>query len=182
MADHSIHALMAAARAMEEVVLPAVDKGHPLAMEQAHLVARFLKLFGQRWVYAQDRNRFELHHYEELAENLLDDAAQVSPAIAAALQAALATAQQTGQQAGASVDEVRAAAQRLAGVLTALVRTAQLLGHPTSDRIEQRVLHAAQDLLGMQRAWFLPQGWEPDPSAIRPLEAWFAALQPARGG
>jgi hypothetical protein len=176
MADHSMNALMAAARAMEEVVLPAVDKGHPLAMEQAALVAKFLKLFGQRWAHANDRNRFELHHYAQLAAALQTDAAEVSPSIAAALQAANTAAEHTLQKPGVGAMELQSAAQAVAGVLTALVRTAQLLGHPASGRIEQRVLEASAELLGMQRAWFLPQGWEPDPAAIRPLNEWFATL------
>ncbi|MCW5653895.1 hypothetical protein [Hydrogenophaga sp.] len=174
MADHSINALMAAARAMEQVVLPAVDKGHPLAMEQATLVTRFLKLFGQRWLHGHERNRFELGHYADLAEALQADAQQVSPAVAQAMAEAQLAARRSLDSADAATSELQARAQALAGVVTALVRTAQRVAHPARDRIERAVLEASAELLRMQRAWFLPQGWEPDPAAIPTLEGCFA--------
>ena len=42
MADHTINALSAAARALDEVIFDAVDAGHPLAREQTRLVSKYL--------------------------------------------------------------------------------------------------------------------------------------------
>ena len=40
-------------------------------------------------------------------------------------------------------------------------------------RVETTVLLASKSLLDAQRAWFLPQGWEPDPSVVPPIESAF---------
>jgi len=177
MADHSINALRAAARAMQEVVLPAVDPSHPLAREQAALVAKFLSLFAERIDHACDRNRFELLHYLGIAQAQLDDARQLSPAIADALVQAVRAGSALRDQAGVPVQTVRDAAQELAAVLTALVRTAAAAEAPLRGRVEARILEASKQLLDMQRAWFLPQGWEPNPKAVPPIDQVFDAMR-----
>jgi len=175
MADHSLNALRAAAKAMEEVVLQAIDPSHPLAREQATLVAKYLRFFEQRLDYAQQRNRFELAHYLALGKDSMDDARAVSPAVAQALGDAVRQAQALVDDAGARPSGLQAAAQELGGVLTALLRTAAAVDAQACGRIESRVLGASRRLLDMQRAWFLPQGWEPDPAAVPPIDKAIAA-------
>ena len=171
MADHTLNALQAAVRAMEEVVLPAVDPTHPLAGEQARLVTRYLSLFAQRMPLLGERNRFELLHYAALARTLQADADSLSPAIAAALRQAGADSDVLLLDPAATVQAVQAAAEHLAGVISALVRTAPAAPAAQRQRIETEVLVASGRLLQMQRAWFLPQGWEPDPGAVPTLAA-----------
>jgi hypothetical protein len=170
MADHSINALRAAARAMTEVVLPAIDPRHPLAAEQAGLVAKYLHLFAERIDFVGARNRFELQHYGALAEALAADARRLSPAIAEALDTAAAGAGALLRDPAARPSALQAAARELAALVGALVRTAAEAEPGLRRRIEQRVLADAGALMQMQRAWFLPQGWEPDPAAVPPLE------------
>jgi hypothetical protein len=169
MADHSLNTLRAAARAMHEVVLPAVDRAHPLAAEQAGLVARLLDLFAERIDLLGDRARFELQHHLALADAVQADAAALSPAIGQALAHAATQGRACLREPAARPSQQQAAAQALAGVLSALVRTAGGAAPPLRARIEGQVLQAAQALLQMQRAWFAPQGWEPDPAAVPPL-------------
>ena len=84
MADHTINALNAVARAMDDVIFDAVDPGHPLAREQARLVSKYLKLLQSRLEYAYDRNRFELGHYTDLAV-ALSAAPVTGPKLAASM-------------------------------------------------------------------------------------------------
>lgn len=171
MADHTANAMAAAARAMEEVVLPAIDPAHPLAREQAGLVLKYLRLWGSRLDHLYDRNRFELGHYLGLAQDLAAGPMPPSGAIAAALDEAVAAGRSLMDEPGARAPDMQAAAQRLAGVISALVRTAGSLNDGSSAHIEALVLERSKDLLDAQRAWFGPQGWEPDPAKIPPIEA-----------
>jgi hypothetical protein len=171
MADHSLNALQAAARAMEEVVIPALDPEHPLAREQAHLVARYLALFSQRLDLIGARNRFELQRYLEIARDLRDDAHEVSPSIGDALDRAIADGMALRDEVSTLPSQWQAAARELAAVLTALVRTASTGASVHRRRIEERVLDGSRPLLEMQRAWFLPQGWELDSDALPPIQA-----------
>ena len=174
MANHTINALSAAARALDDVVFDAVDPGHPLAREQTRLVSKYLKLLHSRLEYAYDRNRFELSHYTDLAGDLLADARTLSPAIATALDSAVEEGRRLRDLPGARAPNLQAAAQRLAAIITALIRTAAGAEPALRQRVEGAVLLASKSLLDAQRAWFLPQGWEPDPSVVPPIEGVFA--------
>ena len=173
MADHTINALSAAARALDDVIFDAVDPGHPLAREQTRLVSKYLKLLHTRLEYAYDRNRFELSHYIDLGGDLLGDAATLSPAIAAALGTAVEQGQRLRELPGARAPDLQAGAQRLAAIITALIRTAAGAEPARRQRVESAVLLASRSLLDAQRAWFLPQGWEPDPAVVPPIEGAF---------
>ena len=177
MADHTINALNAAARALDEVIFDAVDPGHPLAREQTRLVSKYLKLLHSRLEYAYDRNRFELSHYTDLAADLLADAGMLSPAIATAIGSAVEEGRRLRDLPGARAPALQAAAQRLAAIIAALIRTAASADPALRRRIEAAVLVASKSLLDAQRSWFLPQGWEPDPAVVPPIEGAFALPQ-----
>jgi hypothetical protein len=170
MADHTLNALRAAATAMEEVVLPAIDPQHPLAREQAGLVARYLRLFEQRLDHAYQRNRFELAQACELGEALLAPPFGVSPAIGGALRDAARAGRQLLDSASARPSMLQAAADELGQLTTALVRTVAAVKPALSPQVERLVLEKSSAWLQMQRAWFRPQGWEPEPCTVPPLE------------
>jgi len=170
MADHSLNALRAAARAMEEVVLPAIDAQHPLAREQAGLVLRFLNLFEQRLDHAWPRARFELARACELGQALLAPPYDVSPAIAAAMREAVANGQQLLATASTRPSALQAVSTGIGQLATALIRTLASVRPELSGQVERLVLEKSAPWLDMQRAWFLPQGWEPDPSAVPSID------------
>jgi hypothetical protein len=182
MADHTENAMLAAARAMQEVVLPAIDPAHPLAREQAGLVLKFLQLWQGRLDFMYDRNRFELREYVSLARELRAGPLPRSPSILEALDDAIARGMELVERPGARASDLQAAAQRTAGVISALLRTALDIADPCLPRIEAAVLTRAKRLLDAQRAWFLPQGWEPDSRDIPALEVAFAPDQGRTGG
>lgn len=170
MADHTLDMVRSALRAMQEVVLPAVDRRHPLALEQATLVARMLQLLEQRIPWLVARNRYELEQAVLLGEALAADAGAVSPAIASALAQAVRTGRALLADAAALPPALQQAAHELNGLVTVLVEVAA--GCDDAERcrrMERRVVQGAIAVLAMQRAWFLPQGWEPDASAVAAL-------------
>lgn len=170
MADHTLDMVRSAVRAMQEVVLPSVDRGHPLALEQATLVAKILQLLEQRLPWLVARNRFELAQAAGLGETLAADAATVSPAIAQALAQAVAHGRALLEDAGAAPPALQEAANQLNGLANVLLEVAaQHADAATCRRMERHVLATSGAVLAMQRAWFLPQGWEPDPSAVAAL-------------
>lgn len=170
MADHGLTALRSAARAMEEVVLPAIDAHHPLAREQAGLVLRFLQLFEQRVDYAYQRNRLELRNACDLARSLMQPPFDVSAAISRQLADALATGEALLGNASARPSQLQHTATQIAGLVTALIRTLDAVQPALAGEVEQRVLDHAGPWLAAQRAWFLPQGWEPDATAVLSID------------
>ena len=170
MADHTLDMLRTAIRAMNEVVLPAVDRDHPLALEQATLVTKILQLFEQRLPHWPARLRLELRHHVALARDVAADAARVSPALAEALAAAALRGDALLADGDAAPAQWQEATRELGGLADALVTAAQGGDDARRRRIEAAVLVAADAVLTLQRAWFLPQGWEPDPAAVPALE------------
>ena len=171
MADHTPDMLRSAIRAMQEVVLPAVDRQHPLALEQATLVTRILQLLEQRLPWLGARSRFELAAHAALAGELAGDADAVSPAIAGALGAAATAATALLADSAATPPQQQACAREIGGLVATLVEVASATAEAERrQRIERKVLEHTAAILDMQRAWFLPQGWEPDPGAVPPLE------------
>jgi hypothetical protein len=173
MADHTDNALRAAIRALDEVIYDAIDPNHPLAHEQTKLVSKYLQLILSRQEYAHDRLQFDLSHYIEMAEHVKADANLVSPAISQALEETLAKALQLKQSSSARELDLRNCSQKLAAILTALVRTTSEANHELRKRIEKIILLDSKAFLDAQRAWFLPQGWEPKPELVPSIEQVF---------
>jgi hypothetical protein len=170
MADHSLNAIRAAAKAVEEVILPALDPKHPLAREQAGLVARTLRLLEQRLEYAHARNRFELEQACDLGQALSAPPFDVSPALLQALSDAVQTGRGLLALPQARPSQLQAATTALGELVAALVRTTDAVRPQVLPQLERLVLERSSAWLDMQRAWFLPQGWEPAPDRIPPLD------------
>lgn len=170
MADHSLNAIRAAAKAMEEVILPALDPKHPLAREQAGLVARTLRLMEQRVDYAYARNRFELAQACDLGQAVAVPPFDVSPALDTALRDAVQAGRELLASPQARPSQLQAATTTLGELVAALVRTVDAVRPQALPPLERLVLEKSSAWLDMQRAWFLPQGWEPAPDRIPPLD------------
>jgi CRP-like cAMP-binding protein len=172
MADHTRNTLAAAARAMRDVIIPAVDRTDPLALEQAKIVAQVLEFVEQRIDHVHERARFELLHYRALVQEIREDVSAFSLALSAAIDQELESSAAIVADPAASTQAVADEATSLAELVSAGVRASQ--GETSGPRIELAVLNAARELLDMQRAWFLLQGWESDPSVVPALDAVFA--------
>jgi hypothetical protein len=148
MNGHTSIALKAAAKALEEVIAPAVDGETPLATEQVQLVRGVLEFVEQRLDHEHALRRFELAHYLDLAR-------EVGLAPDSALR----------DDPGASTAELRDAAAGVAAAISAHVRSS------TDRHVLLAVVSASRPFLDAQRAWFAPQGFEVDPYVLPSIDA-----------
>jgi hypothetical protein len=167
MANHADNDFRAAAKALLDVVAPAIDPANPLAKQQLKLVVDWLDFYRSRLPYNQDRERLELDVQLRTAQAIVTAApAAATGELGQAIDAATAVHADLGPR-PARVREVTAA---LEDAISALVRKSVDFDTPTRTAIERVVVRDARHLLEAQRAWFLPQGIEPDPQALPPLE------------
>jgi hypothetical protein len=171
MTDHTTIALRAAGKALEEVVAPAVDSGHPLAAEQLRLVTGVLSFVEQRLGYHYARSLFELRHHLELAQTLSGHATACPPEISEALSAAVGQASPLVAEPCARTEDLQRVTADLAAAISALVRAAGAAGGTTSREVNRAVLAASRDVIDAQRAWFLPQGFEADPQLVPSIDS-----------
>lgn len=170
MADYTDNSLRASIKALNEVVLPALDPSDPLATEQLRLVSGFLKFLGARLPYVHDRNRFELEHYLALGERLIADAQRASPQVSQHLDQAIADARVLLGSRQASVAEMRCITAALSASISGLVRVVAGADPALRQRVEQAVLVGAKPWVDMQRAWFVVQGFELHPNELPSLD------------
>lgn len=171
MIDQMDDGLLAAIKALDEVVAPALDATNPLAVEQLRLVSRFLGFVRARRGLQWPRDEFELRHQLALAGELLP----MTPASHAGQRERLARASEAGravaQRDDASQEDVRNAIDGLTAALAALVRAVAVDDDVVRRPIERAVVLASKSLYDAHRAWFLPMGFEPDPKLVPPLDA-----------
>ena len=170
MANHADNDFRAAAKALLDVVAPAIDAHNPLARQQLKLVVDWLHFYRSRLPYNQDRERLELEVQLEMARAVAAAAPDAAGAAGAALRAAIDGAATVHARLGPRPVEVRSVTARLEDEISALVRLSPTFDEPARRSIERVVVRDAKTLLDAQRAWFLPQSIEPDPGAIAPLE------------
>ena len=176
MANHADNDFRAAAKALLDVVAPAIDPQNPLARQQLKLVVEWLDFYRSRLPYNQDRERLELAVQLETAQAI----ASVAPTAAVtALRAVIGAAATIHAGLGPRPVEVRAVTARLEDEISAVVRLSPGFDEPARQSIERVIVRDAKVLLDAQRAWFLPQGIEPDPEAIPPLDDALRIRKPA---
>jgi hypothetical protein len=180
MADYTDNALLASIKALDQVVLPAVDPADPLAGEQLRLVSGFLKFLRSRLPAWHARQRFELQHYLNMAQQLAADARGVSDEVSQGLDAAIDAARTLQAREAASVAEIVDATAALAAPISALARTVATGPDELRRRVEREVMAGSKRWVDMQRAWFLPQGFELHAGELPSLDASLVACVPAR--
>lgn len=177
MADHTDNALRASIKALNDVVLPALDPADPLAMEQLRLVASFLEFLRGPLPYLHGRNRFELSAYLELGRRLLPEARLCSAEVVASLESGIAAGAALLMRADASIDAMQSATAELSAAISALVRVVASADDAVRHRVEQAVVSASKPLLDMERSWALPQGFELDAASLPPLASALEVVQ-----
>lgn len=179
MADYTDNAFLASIKALDKVVLPAVDANDPLAAEQLRLVSGFLKFLRTRMPHLDQRHFFELNHYLTLAEDVAADARLVGVEVAQRLDAALAQARAVQASARPDAAAVQAASAALAAPISALVRSVADAETALRQRVEQKVVAGSRRWVDAQRAWFAPQGFELHADELPALDAALATSSPA---
>lgn len=167
--DHTDNQLRACIKALNEVIGPAMA-ADAQAGEQLFLVTDYLGFLRSRLDNLLDRDRFEVRHYVTMGTALADDAAACSPSTANALADAVSAAESVLHRADARMPEMKAAAANVAAVITRLVREAAGADEAVRSRIERTVVELSEDKIQLDRTWHAPQGLEPDPGSLVPLD------------
>ncbi len=167
MIDHTDNDLRAAAKALRDVVAPALGVDNALAIQQLKLVIDWLDFYRSRLPLVQDRRALELSVQLQTARRIApamppEDAVPLLTAIeaGAAVLAALKVHPTQLQTVIAQLEEV---------ISTAVQRSSEL--DPVQQQvIERAVIEDTRPLLDAQRAWFLPHSVEAAPELLPALE------------
>lgn len=160
-------------KAMKDVVIPAVDGDNRLAVEQAQLVVGMLSLMAHQLPLQFRFDRDELQRLLAYTQGLtelrshdraLGEAVQQLAGSRAAGAAALERCIGDPAQLTSAIRELRQAAGAL---VTAAAESADEAAY---RQVEAAMLELSKEQLLRDRALVLPQGWEPDPTAVPPIE------------
>ena len=156
-------------KAMNDVVLPALDPKNPLAQEQARLCMGMLSVMAAQLPLQFRFDCDELTRLLGLSNRLqqLDEVGRLAPQAIASLRQDTERAADVLARARAEPSEVLAAVRAL--------RAACEKGEASETQgLERAVLSASKEQLLRDRSWVLGQGWEADPKAIAPIESLIA--------
>ncbi len=165
--------ITAIVKAMKDVVIPAVDADNKLATEQAQLIVGLLTLMAHQLP--------RLFHFDcDELQRLIACASQLEaipggdPAIGAAqarLGADATRATALLERCSVNPAALTEAVREMRAALATLMSAAAPGQDPAALRvIEGAVLDLSRQQLLRDRALLLPQGWEPDPTAIPDID------------
>jgi hypothetical protein len=177
MSDTSKNATQAMIKSFTDIVTPAVDPSDPIALEQLQSAVKYLMFLTERIDFIYDRERFELGHHVAMGKALTAFAKQVAPNIAARLEADLDAGNATYGQTGANVPQMRACTASLTATLRELIIAAQQADPEIRKAIETVVLDVSEDRILLERAWYLPLGFEHSPGDVPELRTILSAHQ-----
>lgn len=160
-------ALRATVKSLKDVVLPAVDAHNGPAVEQLQIAIGLIALVAERLPLEFRYDCDELERLLAFAHALKEVTAGDAPA----LESGTAEAQDVLDRAQASPADVLAAIRALRETTGAVVGAAYADGDPhTREQLSALVLAHAGEQLTRERAWLLPQGWEPAPERLPAIE------------
>jgi hypothetical protein len=173
--DHAENTLRAAVKGLTDVVAPAVDPADAQARDQLRLIIAGLDFLLARLNLLSDRERFELDHNLALARALVADGTSGSAAESARLDGAIATGAEVADDSHPAGAALRSASAALAAAVRDFVRRAAHADAATRDRVERRVIAATREWAAVDRAWYLPLGFDPEPDAVAAVDVVLAA-------
>ncbi len=166
MADHTENTLRAASKALSDVVAPSLDPNDPLAAEQLNLVAEYIGFVRDRIDDLYERERFELRHALQMLDAIDGAELPLDDEVSSAINVARATARYHLTTVGVTTPELRAAAQDVREVITAVIRASVELKDETRVAISRIVIDESADILQFERSWNLPFGFDPEPQTV----------------
>lgn len=178
MSDHCVMGLRAAIKALKDTVAPAVDPANPLANEQLRMVSAFLSMLAEQLPHRSMRIRCDLQSALALADAVLPHVQGSSIESVAALEAARTLARRVLAADDVAESEVEHAAGRVNAALSATVRALNECDATTRERVERAVVLHSKTWLDVQRAWFLPLGFDPNARTVPPIVTALSAPTP----
>lgn len=152
-------------KAMNDIVLPAVDADNRLAQEQARLVIATLQLVARRLPIAYRYDRDELERYVKLSRDLLAAVGDtLGGETVAPLQGLVTRGADVLDRARAEPAELESAAFELRAAVGALIQASRAQRDTRCQAaVRALVLAAAQQELDRERALVIDIGFEADP-------------------
>lgn len=156
-------------KALQDVVIPALDPDNKLAQEQIGLIVGTLNLMAQQEPHQFAFDLDELQRLIDLAAELKSAAGSVDSLTSplAELDRAMAGGSATIEAAQAGPQDLRDSIRALRAATGTLIT--QVYEHADStiiDKIQAATLHNCGEQLLRDRALLKPQGWEPVPDAV----------------
>ncbi|MGY0541416.1 hypothetical protein ACW14X_28140 [Nocardioides sp. YJ-D4] len=162
MPDKLANALMAASRSLREVVGPSISEGSGTAVEQTAVASNILDFYADRAPHEYARRSQQLRINIDLA-HALQKCAHVDTTAVELLDPPLKRARELLSGFPSPVALV-ATTDTLAEAISRAVACSD------SIEVHRLALRHSKDLIQLHRAWFAPQGFDPDPSSVPPLE------------
>lgn len=160
--------ITAMVKAMTEVVIPALDPTHKLAVEQAQLVVGMLALMAEQLPMQFRFDRDELTRLVATAGEIERQGAGQGAQRDAMLALAAQRAEAQALLAGCQVDPagLYGAVKAMRARLCELVDAFGTGGSPAAQAVEAAVMSMTREQTLRDRALVKRQGWEADPAAI----------------
>jgi hypothetical protein len=158
MTDNIDNALAATIRSMQSVVIPAVDTDHPLAMEQADLIVKTLRMIREQLPDRRGKAFRELDRYIMMAEEV-SPMIEWAPAIVDQLDDHLRVARRLRESPSADHLAAHECVVRISACLSTATRDARFVDAATRPALERTVLAASLPIVDDDISWYAPQGW-----------------------
>jgi len=161
-------------KAMDDVILPAIDSSNQLALEQAQLVKAMMGLMAHQLPLQFDFDRDELQRLIDTADKIQAVCLQLQgpPVISGELysqaeQASTILSRCTVNP--ALVEERIRVLRRLVG--EAVQEIQSVSDHKLREKLEGAVVAMSREQLLRDRALMIKQGWEVDPESLPTIES-----------
>lgn len=169
MADHTENTFRGAAKALTDVVRPSLDPKDPLAAEQLNLVVEYIRFVQDRLDDLYERERFELRHALQMVDAIREAGVDVGAELSALLDDASRAATEKLQTVGVPTRELRAAAEAAREALTGVIRASAEFDPEPRTSIARIIIDESEDVLRLERSWYLPFGFDPEPQKALPV-------------
>jgi hypothetical protein len=167
--DYTAITLNAAAKALEDTVLPAlIAAGDKQATEQAHLVWDAVKFARDRVDLVSERRRLEAVELTDLIGQL-GDLDEIESATESRLRDVRSAAHHRLDNPATSAEDYAALIERLGDEVTSVLREAYHFESDKRASVERLILEHGLRRLELDRSWLMPLGFDPEPATVRDL-------------
>ncbi len=177
MPDTIDNAFLACQRALEDMILPAIDEANPLAVEQAQLVLRMLGLLRARATLLHPKARKELELNRSAALAVAGPLRALDPTVADRLEVEAGAAGHLLADPAATTDALNRSAAAIASLIGTAVGACGPRDDPAARQVERIAIDSQGALIDLHRAWFAPTGFD-DTAHLPPLDILLAAPKP----
>ncbi|MET0545827.1 MAG: hypothetical protein ABWZ40_05925 [Caulobacterales bacterium] len=156
--------LQVAIKALRDAVAPAVDPGNSVAKEQLQLAIGTLSIVQSRLPLARRYVRRLSEDAIQLGEKVADVVGKASAHISA-MKTALEDMKEALADPEADTAELESARNTLISAICEVIEAA-----PLTTKLQALVVQESTSSINRERAWYISSGFEPDKTAVAPIE------------